>query len=82
MNTANIRKQLQRYLEIADDKKVRAIYTMMEEEIKGADIEYSEALKAELDQRYESYKTGKGKLVTHSESKKRINNLIKKIKQK
>ncbi|CAN5590521.1 hypothetical protein BH11BAC3_BH11BAC3_21910 [soil metagenome] len=34
MTTAAIRQQLHNYLEVAEDKKLKAIYTMMEEEIK------------------------------------------------
>ena len=33
MTTATIRQKLHNYLEVADDKKVRAIYTMMETEV-------------------------------------------------
>lgn len=82
MNTASIRQQLQNYLEVADDKKVKAIYTMMENEIKEANIEYNEELKSELDARYAAYKSGKEKLVTAADSKKRINNILKRRKVK
>ena len=82
MSTANIRQQLQNYLEVADDKKVKAIYTMMEDEIKEANIAYSDELKAELDKRYASYKSGKSKIISAKESKKRINNLLNKQKTK
>lgn len=33
MNTATIRQRLHSYLETADEKKVKAIYTMVEDEI-------------------------------------------------
>lgn len=82
MNTTSIRQQLQNYLEVADDKKVKALYTMMEDDIRGANVEYSDELKAELDSRYSSYKRGKAKMVTQEESKKRINKIISKRKAK
>lgn len=82
MNTASIRQQLHNYLEVADDKKVKAIYTMMEEEIKEANIEYDDELKADLDERYAAYKSGKEKLVPAAESKRRINKLLKQGKAK
>ncbi len=41
MNTATIRQQLHEYLEVADDKKINAIYTMVEDEIKEIIVEYS-----------------------------------------
>ena len=82
MNTANIRQRLQNYLEVADDKKVKALYIMMEEDIKESNVEYSDELKAELDNRYASYKSGKVKMVTAAESKRRINNILKSSKAK
>ena len=82
MNTANIRQQLQNYLEVADDKKVKAIYTMMEDEIKEVNSAYSDELKAELDKRYASYKSGKTRMVSAAESKKRINKILNKQKAK
>ena len=82
MSTATIRQQLQNYLEIADDKKVKALYIMMEDEIKGASIEYGDELKKELDSRYAFYKNGKSKLISATESKRRINKLLSKAKAK
>ena len=82
MNTTNIRQRLQNYLEVADDKKVKALYIMMEEDIKESNVEYSDELKAELDNRYASYKSGKAKMVTAAESKRRINKILKSSKAK
>jgi hypothetical protein len=82
MNTSSIRQQLQNYLEIADDKKVKAMYIMMEDDIKEAAIEYSNEFKTELDVRYAAYKNGKAKMVTATESKRRINKLLSKRKAK
>lgn len=79
--TQQKRQQLQNYLEIADDKKVRAIYTMMEDEIKEASITYNLELKNELDNRYAAYKNGTEKLISASESKKRITRMMKKIQK-
>ena len=82
MNTLSIRQQLQNYLEVADDKKVKAMYIMMEEDIKEAVVEYSDELKTALDVRYAAYKNGKAKMVTAAESKRRINKLLSKRKAK
>lgn len=76
MNTTNIRQKLQNYLEIADDKKVKALYTMMENDINESNIEYSVELKAELDNRYNSYKDGKTKMIRATESKKRMDKIL------
>jgi mannitol/fructose-specific phosphotransferase system IIA component (Ntr-type) len=77
MNTAAIRQELHNYLEVAEDKKVKAIYTMMQESIKESSIDYSDEFKAELDSRNESYKNGFAKMITAQESKKRIQKILK-----
>ena len=76
MNTGTIRQQIQNYLEIADEKKVKAIYVMMESEIKDANIEYSDELKKSLDKHYASYKIGTAKMISAEDSKKRINKIL------
>ena len=76
MDTGTIRQQLQNYLEIADEKKVKAIYVMMESEIKDANIEYSDELKKSLDKQYASYKNGTARMVSAADSKKRINKIL------
>ncbi len=77
MTTVAIRQQLHNYLEVAGDKKVKAIYTMMEEEIKESAVEYTDEFKAELDRRYADYKSGRSKMFTAAESKKRIQKILK-----
>ena len=77
MNAAAIRQQLHNFLEVAEDKKVKAIYTMIEREIKESAVEYTEEFKAELDNRYADYKNGEAKMFTACQSKKRIQKLLK-----
>ena len=77
MTTLNIRQKLHNYLEIADDKKVNAIYTILEEDIEGYSIEYSQELKNELDKRFEDLKSGKAIAISAEESKKRIEEITK-----
>ena len=76
MNTNVIRQKLHGYLEVADDKKVHAIYSMIEKEVEGSSVDYSDELKAELDNRFENYQAGKIKIFTAEESKKRIQQLM------
>jgi putative addiction module component (TIGR02574 family) len=80
MNTNVIRQKLHSYLEVADDKKVHAIYSMIEEEVEGSSVDYSDELKAELDNRFENYQAGKIKALTAEESKKRIQDIMLKAK--
>jgi len=82
MNTSSIRKQLHNYLEVADDKKIKAIYRMMENEVKKSALDYTDELKEELDKRSADYKNGKTKFITARESKKRINKLLKSAREK
>lgn len=77
MTTLSIRQQLHNYLEVADDKKIKAIYTMMEDEINERTVEYTEEFKTELDGRQADYKAGKAKIITAAESKKRIYKVLK-----
>ena len=77
MTTAAIRQKLHSYLEVANDKKIKAIYTMVEDAIEDAGIEYTDEFKAELDRRQAAYKNGSEKPVTANESKKRIQKLLK-----
>ena len=77
MNTIAIRQKLHSYLEVANDKKLKAIYTMVEEEIEETEVGYTGEFKAELDKRYAGYKNGTAKIVTTTESKKRIAKILK-----
>lgn len=80
MDTTNIRQRLHSYLEVADDKKINAIYTMVEDEIiKNTFIEYSPEFKADLDKRVSYYLKG-GKMVSATEMNKRLQTLRKKRK--
>jgi hypothetical protein len=77
MTTLAIRQQLHSYLEVADDKKIKAIYTMMETEIKERAVEYTDDFKATLDKRQAAYKSGNTRTITATESKKRIQKILK-----
>ena len=76
MNTSAIRQKLHSYLEVADDKKVKAIYIMMEQEIEESAVVYTDEFKAELDSRSKEYKAGEIKTITAKESKKRIQKIL------
>jgi hypothetical protein len=82
MTTSAIRQKLHNYLEVADDKKVKAIYIMMEQDIEESAVEYSDDFKKELDSRFSTYKNGKAKMLTAAESKKRIQKLLKQGRKK
>jgi putative addiction module component (TIGR02574 family) len=82
MNTAAIRQKLHSYLEVADAKKVKAIYAIMENDIEESSVDYTDDFKAELDRRYTDYKNGKSKIVTAQESKRRLQRIVKSAQHK
>jgi putative addiction module component (TIGR02574 family) len=82
MNTTSIRQRLHSYLETANDKKIKAIYTMVEDEIEKTGVEYTDELKEELDRRYAAYENGAEKPISSSESKKRIEKLLQAARKK
>ncbi|HEX3383999.1 MAG TPA: hypothetical protein VHS53_02365 [Mucilaginibacter sp.] len=59
MTTAAIREKLRNYISVADDKKIKAIYTLLEEQIAPAvDWSDDEEFVAELDERVRRYEAG------------------------
>ena len=78
MNTNTIRQKLHSFFEVADDKKIKAIYSMIEAEIEDSSEDYSANLKAELDKPNDNYKLNPSKIITPQESKKRIQDILSK----
>jgi len=79
MTTTTIRKKLVNYLQVADDKKVKAIYTMVEDEINTEANDWDENFIKELEKRSKSFVNGTAKTYTWEETKKAA---IKKEKSK
>jgi hypothetical protein len=77
MSTTELKQKIHSYLEVADDKKVKAIYTILEHEIEESGVEYTEEFKTELNRRFAAYKDGSEPPFTAAESKKRIQKLLK-----
>lgn len=62
-------------MQVADDKKVKAIYALFEDEIEQEEMEYTDEFKEELDKRYAYYKNG-GKMISAAEADKQINKIL------
>jgi hypothetical protein len=62
MNTAAIRDRLYYYIRVADDKKIKAIYMMLEDDI-AEETEWwnNPAFVSELEKEYEAWDSGKDK---------------------
>jgi hypothetical protein len=79
MTTIAIRKKLVDYLKIADEKKIKAIYTMVEDEIATRENDWSSEFHKELQRRSQNFKKGTSKTYTWEETKQEA---VKKMKSK
>jgi hypothetical protein len=75
MKTAIIRQKLHQFIETAEEKKVKAMYALLENEIAQDEWEYTDEFKADLDRRFSYYKSG-GKMVSAKDANKQINEFI------
>lgn len=78
MTTAAVREKLYDYIRVADEKKLKAIYTMLEDEI-NEEVEWwkDNVFVKELDRRYAAWATGKEKAFTLAEVDSSIEQLKK-----
>jgi predicted transcriptional regulator len=78
MGALLIREKLQEYIKTADDKKVKAIFTMLETEIETNAWWKDESLIKKFDKEYDNYVSGKDKaysleeVIVHFNKKKKI----------
>lgn len=82
MTTSIIRQKLHNYLEVADDKKIKAIYAIMEVDVEEKALIYSDEIRTDLDNRLANYEMDKMNVISADESKQRILSLIKKAAKK
>jgi hypothetical protein len=83
MKTEELKQKLHRYIETANEKKLKAIYTMVEEEIEERGEWWNdEAFVAGLEQREATYLNGTAKTYSVAESVSRAKAVIKKVKSK
>lgn len=81
MTTSAIRQKLYEYIRIADDKKVKAIFTMVEGDFDNYDWTADTKLMAALDKQSAGHKSGKIKGASWEEVKERILSSSKKKKK-
>lgn len=72
MGVTEIREKLHTYISIADDKKVKALFTMIESDLEKYDWWKNEKFIKELDKEYNDFKAGKAKSYSLQELKKDI----------
>jgi hypothetical protein len=73
MNAADIRDKLYDYIKVADDKKIKAIYMMLEDDI-AEETEWwkNPAFVSDLEKEYEAWNSGKDKGYSLTEIKAEI----------
>ncbi len=67
MTVARIKEHLYRYIDMAEDKKLNALYTLLEDEI-DYDGYLTKEQRAELDRRYNELESGFAKTYTWEET--------------
>jgi hypothetical protein len=83
MKTEELREKLHNYIETAHERKLKAIYTMVEEEIDETDnLWKNEAFIDELERRKEGYLSRTKKTFSFKETMAGVNEAIKKAKMK
>ena len=69
MTATVIRKKLTEYIKTADEEKIKAIYTMVSDEINTDENDWDETLLKELNRRSKSFLNGTAKTYTWEETK-------------
>ena len=81
MTTTAIREKLLNYLQVADNKKVKAIYTMVEDEINTEANDWHNDFVKELEQRSKDFIKGTAKTYRWEETKQAVTNKLKSKKK-
>lgn len=84
MDTITIKQKLHQYIETAEDRKLKAIYTMVENEIEDFSNPWEDpAFLAEIERREKTYLNGEAKIFSWEEVQQRAKqNLQKAISNK
>jgi hypothetical protein len=69
MTAIAIRQKLSDYIKVADEEKIKAIYTMVSDEINTKENDWDESFVQELKSRSKSFKNGTAKTYTWEETK-------------
>ncbi len=76
MTNIQLRQKLHQFIDKAEDRKLKAIYTIIENDIEQSSL-LTDEQKAELDKRLEEYIQGKGKNYSLKSAMNRIRRKIK-----
>jgi hypothetical protein len=70
MTATAIRQKLADYIKVADEEKIKAIYTMVSDEINTEENEWDETFINELSKRSKSFRDGSAKTYTWEETRR------------
>jgi hypothetical protein len=70
MTAASIRKKIESYLQVADEKKIKMIYTLLEDEIEHEERISIKQYNQELKEAEDEY--SRGECITNEEMKKQV----------
>lgn len=79
MSTAQIRQKLHDFIDSAEDKKLKAIYTILENDL-SSDYSLSIAQKKELDRRLSQHNKGIGRTYTWEETVANAEQILAELK--
>lgn len=80
IEAATIKEKLHQYIDTAEERKLQAMYIMLEDEIEYEE-DYTDEFKNELDKRLAEYKLD-GIVIEESQANEQVNNLMQKLKTK
>jgi len=81
MKHLELKEKLHHFIEIAQEKKLKAIYSLVEDEIKNTDDNWEDAVfVAEMSRREQAYLNNVSKTFTVEQSVARAKRAIKKVK--
>jgi hypothetical protein len=74
MTVAALKKKIQTYLEVSDDKIIKAVYTLLEAQVQANEthFEFSEDQIKELNKRRKAHLSGRSRTYTLAEIKNKI----------
>jgi hypothetical protein len=81
MTTTAIRKKLAAWVQVADAQKIKAVYTMVADEIQASENDWDEDFVKELKQRSKGIANGTAKTYTWAETKAAAIAKVKKLKK-
>ena len=79
MDSLLMKEKLHRFIETVEEKRMKVIYALFEQEIEEENWDYTDEFKAELDERYKNYING-GKMISAEVANAQTEELLQQLK--